>query len=512
MHFWNLCGLNVRINKITKMGGDGRLRNEEHFSDLIYEFFLMRIRFQYYQYGATLPPVDLLSQQIGVSAETVKLALRRLRDEGYIDLRNGRQTRVIFRQSDAEAKAYAIDYFAKRMYSFQDLCQSAELILFPMLVEGLRRADEADLAYLSRLAGKEKISELPHFFGFILKKLKNALVMNLFWEITFFWGFLFLTGYAGPYYHSRCALEEWPKRVLVCAARKDWAQLEHDLWLFQHDLIAAAIAALQKAVPLMGQTEQIPFVWRIYRERPQICYSLASRLLHEIYLGEYRTARYLPSYEKMAKAYHVSVSTMRRTVNLLRQVGAVRPINGKGIRIFTVGERGAAPNFKDPAIRRNLSFFVQALELVIYSCEGVTRNVLGTGGTENMDALRHELEACRDTGLGGISLWCYLIFMVIHSRLDGIREIYATIYGLFLWGYPLKASFPGVSGVDQAIADFADTVICRLKAHDVEGCAQAVKGLVTQQLPIAEAYLRSCGLQPEELRPVPPLQLTLGGG
>ena len=84
---------------------------------------------------------------------------------------------------------------------------------------------------------------------------------------------------------------------------------------------------------------------RIYYDRPQICYNLATILLHEIYMGEYIKTKYLPSYEKMAQKYDVSVSTMRRTIRMLNEIGAVHTVNGKGTLVFTVGKQCKNPDF-----------------------------------------------------------------------------------------------------------------------------------------------------------------------
>ena len=68
------------------------MQNKQHFSNLIYEYFFLRIRFQYYECGDTLPSIDTLCDEFSVSSQTVKSALRRLRSEGYISMHNGRPT------------------------------------------------------------------------------------------------------------------------------------------------------------------------------------------------------------------------------------------------------------------------------------------------------------------------------------------------------------------------------------------------------------------------------------
>lgn len=82
------------------------MRNAPQFSNLIYDFFSLRIQFGYYRRGDTLPTIDTLCRQFSVSAQTVKTALRRLRDEGYLSMRNGTSIKVTFQQTpQGEAEA-----------------------------------------------------------------------------------------------------------------------------------------------------------------------------------------------------------------------------------------------------------------------------------------------------------------------------------------------------------------------------------------------------------------------
>ncbi|MFR3763191.1 MAG: GntR family transcriptional regulator [[Clostridium] symbiosum] len=134
---------------------------------------------------------------------------------------------------------------------------------------------------------------------------------------------------------------------------RDWDRLRSTLFAFQKNTTERAISYItQNITPAAGQ---IPFIWRIYYGRPQICYSLSLRLLHEIYLGKYRETPYLPSYEKMAREYQVSVSTMRRTIDVLSRFRAVESVNGIGTRVCPASIE--TPDFSTPAVRRNLALF-----------------------------------------------------------------------------------------------------------------------------------------------------------
>ena len=99
--------------------------------NLIYQYFLLRIHFQYYQYGDSLPSIDTLCRAFSVSAQTVTTALQQLRAEGYIDMHNGRQTKVLFRQTEEEYKAFTRRFFSERLTAASDLARTSQIICAP---------------------------------------------------------------------------------------------------------------------------------------------------------------------------------------------------------------------------------------------------------------------------------------------------------------------------------------------------------------------------------------------
>lgn len=161
------------------------------FSDLIYDYLVLRFRFQYYKSGERLPAIDALCSQFGVSSLTIKAALKRLQREGYISMHSGRCSTVLFRQSGGELDAFAIRFFSERRVAIPDLYQSSELVVTPMLIKGFQRMDQRDFTVLEQLAEQSNPEALLRFYCYILQKAENPLGINLFWENTLFLGLPF---------------------------------------------------------------------------------------------------------------------------------------------------------------------------------------------------------------------------------------------------------------------------------------------------------------------------------
>lgn len=305
---------------------------------------------------------------------TIWAALRRLRADGYIDMKNGRITKVIYKQTEQERKDLILDYVSLRWPSYIDIYQAAELIYVPFLIEGFRRMNEQEIDYIDQLAKRANADDTIRFFSFTLQKNENSLLMNLFWETSLFMGYPFVKSGFRPFDYNTEIGRKRLKLLVHLVKEGSFASAREALIQHERCDIEKLIANMKHQIRIVPENEQISFAWRIYNGHPQICYHMASRLLHEIYLGEYRKTEFLPFYEKMSEKYSVSVSTARRAVSMLNQIGAVQTINGKGTRIQAYGEKRNQPDFNSLLIRRNLSYLVQSFELILCTCEEVSHH------------------------------------------------------------------------------------------------------------------------------------------
>lgn len=482
---------------------------EQQFSNLIYEYLLKRLQFGYYVCGDSLPTVEVLCRQFNVSDHTIWAAMRRLRSEGYISMKKGQATKVIYNQTEQVRLDNVINYFSERWESYYDLYEATELLYVPLMIEGLRRMDEQEKGYIIHLAKRANADDITLFYCYTLQKIENPLLLNLFWETSLFLGFPFVKPSSYLFQYDAMVGQEQFKALLILIKNNAWDSVQETLIQYQRSYIGCMIEKMEPLIREIPKEEQISFVWRIYYDRPQICYNLATILLHEIYMGEYIKTKYLPSYEKMAQKYDVSVSTMRRTIRMLNEIGAVHTVNGKGTLVFTVGKQCKNPDFSSVLVRRNLSYCIQSFALLYYTGEEVTRRFIASLSIDEREELIKGFDKLNHTGFYEVSIWHYLLFITKHSRIQAIREIYGIIYGLFLWAYPLKASLDATPITDKKGAEFTVAMIQGLKERNTDHCAATVKAYIQEQLPVGKEYLMQKGIKEEELRIFPSIRLLL---
>lgn len=482
------------------------MHNEAAFCNLIYEYFVLRFKFQNYKYGDHLPSVDTLCRKFCVAPLTVKAALGRLQEEGYVSIRHGKCTQVTYRQSEEAYRKFKGDFFANRIHLYADFSKAMDLIFLPLYVEGFQHMDEKDLADLRQIVERSESDVLVNFYFSILQKMNNPLALNLFWETALFLGFPSLTqGEISGFYHA----ESFNSRL--CRLIDSGREKNSSLICEAHNAFVQDIT--DKFTGLWGQrvetgSSPVSFRWRIYRNRPQICYNLATLILHHIYFGEYSEAGFLPSYQTMAEKYGVSLSTIRRTIHILNEIGAVHSINGKGTCILSLDQEGYEPNLTNPAIRQNLAYFIQAFELLKSSIEGVSRTTLPALPLEVKEVLISQLEKLLQEHRCQLASNEVLVYIYTYSPLKDLREVYEKLHKLMLWGLPLIRHRTEASGIDKMSIQFTEALISALKKGDFDGCTELIKDLFAAQYLLAETYLYRQGLKLEELR-LPPFKLML---
>lgn len=444
------------------------MRHEQLLSDLIYEYFVMHFYSRFYQYGDMLPTIEQLSRDCCVSLDTVKAVLKRLRDEGYVITKGGKGIKVAFSQSEEERNAYVERFFSQRRFTLPDLNESAELILVSMLTEGLCRIDDKDFMSLSSLVNQIRIGNYTQFYSAILRKLNNPLAMNLFWEIMLFQGTSLLCQESDLQNPAPEIVRQSLRDILLAGRQRDRKRPPVIMNTSGKEVMKTYTNySRQRDLYFSREETQTPFVWRIYRERPQLCYDLVPWFLHQILAGEYQDAEFLPSYKKLADSLQVSVMTIRRTVDLLHRLGMVKPINGTGVRISPKGAPDVTAQFGEPDVKRNLAMFFHAFEILAYTCETVTYAIFPRFTVEAEKEFISTLKQNLESGDCGCVVLCYLLHIMKHCPLMAIREIYGKIYAFFLWGYPLKASAKNATEYDKRGYVFTQKILHLLEKKNM---------------------------------------------
>ena len=143
-----------------------------------------------------------------------------------------------------------------------------------------------------------------------------------------------------------------------------------------------------KEYPL-DEEEPIPFWWSIYRQRPQIRYTLVSDIIRDVIRGRYPQGSYLPSLPRLADQYQVSVNTIRRALDILEGLGVASSLQGKGT---LVRKEPGEINMEKTEIQEGMRLFQDSMELLEATIRTISVYTLKAAGGRKRERLAERLE------------------------------------------------------------------------------------------------------------------------
>lgn len=453
---------------------------------IIYEFYEARILCGYYHFGDPLPSLPQIGATFHVAPSTARTALALLEEKGYVAVDARKVAKVVYRAESSVYRKNTATMLAPRWHEIQELERAGNLILKPCWEAGLKNwtGDEWK-AFLKELTDRhpDLATVWIHFFITGLSRLDNQLILNLYWEVVNFFRFPYLVD-KQPIGRNLAEMtkEAFFSQVLMASYQQVVAE-------------TASFLDASKAEYRVDAQEPLAFSWRIRRQRPQMRYSLASTIIHEIMCGEYPIGAALPPLSQMAASHGVSMNTARRALGLLSTLGVIETRQGKKsfIRMESAGF-----DIRHPEIREGLRLYLEALDFLFLTIEPVTRYTLGAATPSQRDELAVNIARLRRDSL---EYGCYeicLALMARHCPLHMVRECYARILELLTWGYPLALSRLKGASLRGEYAAFLSEIERLLLRDDVDGYAAAWKALIDRDLKTSRAFMRES--QAEDVR------------
>lgn len=467
-------------------------------TEIIYDYFVSRISFGYFVRGDRLPSISYICRQFQVSALTVRTVLARLKAEGYIVTTERKMSTVIYKPDDEAMKRYRQSFLARRE-GMEDIRLSSGLLFIP-----IARAyfQEQDAASLRRIRSQLKLMkghptrQITMFYSEAMRQLNNPLALNLYWEVVRYLRI--------PYLRSPATYEEADEQAaehigqmlsLIETGRpKQAAEL---MQAFNSEIMQMFCLRMQGACDADRQAPQVPFCWQIYREHPQLCYTIAARIMGQIDRRVYLQDTFLPSCQALAEEYGVSPITMRRTLKLLGDMNVTETLNGIGTRIVS-DKNLNAPNLSILQIRKSLVLFLQALQIFALTCGNVAAHTLASLDDKGVQALEQKIGRLMEEQMFFMVGGACLQFIGEHSPSAFIREVYYQLYQLLLWGHALHMFFRQPQS-SRIYPDCAAGLQTKLGSRDYEGFFALLSELLLSSTEFTRQLLLQLEFKEEEL-------------
>jgi len=401
--------------------------------NLIYDYYKCHILFGQLHQGDLLPTIEQIGNTFQVAPQTVRNALKKLQQDNLIFVSPGRHTEVIYKTTPSEALQYTQNYYLARKDEINVVYHIAVLLLTPFFYAGCQKLTDNDLMQILRVC-REKGSNIVSISMFcceiMLRAVDNQLINTLFSDVVSFFQFPCMASFSEE---SSLEYQEYYNMTVSSCEALDRAGLFQAFAGFQALTQTTLLAFITEAAKTTPKPKQISFHWQTYRDRPQHCHTLAAKMIYGIISGQYWEGKMLPSYENLALELSVSVSTVRRTVSLLRDMGLIYSMNGVGNRIVF-----SPPNYEKlqrPTIQKNIVMARESAEILLVVFKNVVDREFSKLTNEHIQEMKKILSDKKNCCVLDVAILLMDYLMVLYP-LSSFFETFGKLSGFLLLSYP----------------------------------------------------------------------------
>lgn len=431
---------------------------------LVYDYYATRILFGFYTYGDAISSLHKICVQFRLAVPTVRTAFTYLERDGYIQVEASRVAHVVYKAAPARIKSNIADYFLPREDGLKDIGVAGQVLIEPLFALGLQRWEEDKWnqlrEWLSNPAPDAFFMQIELYIP-ALSALDNRLLLNLYWEMVRYLCFPYLAKHHIVCKRSLEELGNWTKEEII-----HYLKAEH--FTIYHKTVDNLFSFLKTVRPnyVSNEPEPIPFQWSIYRQRPQIRYFLAANIIRGISSGIYTIGSYLPSLPQMAERYGTALSTIRRTVSLLNDLGVAASQHGKGVLICMTPQ---AIDFSSPDVHEMLDLYLESFQMLVYTSRSVSLFTLQSVSKAALEILTEQFRCIRKENRTYLYFEIYLAFIVKNCSSAMVRECYDKLKLFLACGYPVTLMRLKKNSLGQEYEPAVLQAVASLEAGDTEG-------------------------------------------
>ncbi len=449
------------------------MEKNNELNELIYEYYKSRILFGIYKYGERLKSIPQICTSFKLARNTVQIALNRLEKDGYIKTEKRKVARVVYQGTEELFRENVVKYFALRREGILDVQFNGSLIFSSIWEKGLQnlRLELQNKTGGANTAWKT-ISEPIRLYVDVLDTFHNELLLGLFWQNMRYISYFY------PPKNDRKA--NYAVEDLLSVETANRLKQETDAYYLNIYLDITGFIETNYEKYHLDHEVQIPFTWTIYRQRPQMRYTLASTIIREVLWDVYPVGSYLPSLPKMAERYQVSLITVRRTLEVLNSLGITKTYMGVGTKVSL--EAVDIDIMNRPEIRENLRLHGEAMQILALTVRSVTHYTLESAKRERKKELLQTIRRLRDKSNSILCIDVLLNFISSECPSASIREIYGKLRELIAWGYIFSTVIMEAGQMVSNLNDFICQLENALQTDDSEVSAGLWQSFVEKRL------------------------------
>ena len=348
------------------------MRDSISLGEYLYHALRTRITSGLLEAGSPFLSIQQLREEYQVGFRTAREVTQRLQEEGLIAVRP-RHTPTIAYSLTGAARQTALAQAAAQRDALLEVCDTLTLVL-PLFLSGAGgippAVPPAQWEEMTRAVGRGleagEWRTLVQRFAQALRTTGTPLFHSVFIA-------LLSSSRPGLFLGEGRAYTAFSQRIrqvltgaMACNLPQEGQSLRAVLHSYR-ELVERSLPP-QTAPGCTGPL----FLWQLphlpdYRYR-----RLVHHLLQDISSGRYPPGSFLPHEGALARSHGLSVSTVRRAMALLRELGFCRTLNARGTQVIPRDQAEAIPALSAPSARQMVYTALQANQLLLLLLESIT--------------------------------------------------------------------------------------------------------------------------------------------
>ncbi len=421
------------------------MKNDVVMYEKVYQILKNKIMSGLLTKGTKLPSRANLCQEFQTSEKTIRRALKMLIEEGLVETEQRKRPMVSYAYTGglpapADSRFHRMAHAA----SINDIIKTGILLCYPINERGLRLCRGKDWDIPKAIVEKmdpQKPAEFwnlsNRFWRFFICRTENDLIVRIVDHLGF-GGLELLPGTFELRKNYRTGLEN------LMQTMKDGDEPER---VHFDELFVLYGLPSENGEELSGRQLEVKSSLQIEAKELEHQISKAQERYSSVYLdiigliamGRYRLGDRLPPYQEMSKYYCVSIDTISKAISILQRLGVVTAVRGRGTFIAINQDDLKKIQIDPELIACHVRRFVDSMELLSMTIEGVAAHVAAHVLQEDARWLSNELNRLwKDGYMYQSSPSVLLDFLVEHIQYDTLQAVYRVVQS----NYRIERSIP----------------------------------------------------------------------
>ena len=349
------------------------MQDKQTLFDYLYKTLHEQIENGRFPYGSKLPSRSHLCETYNVGMRTVKDVLMRLKIEGYIQTQERKPTIVIY-DSLHTHKDFEVQYVLEHKSSIVAVYETLASLMPKIFALSIQNCSDDFLKHwqkrLNRAKNNNDIGARKQinirFLHDILTQSNNQLFKSLFFSLELYTYSSFFLELLRTYPQFPDIF--WVSDALLNKNDNEIKSRFQKIYSSFAETVEKYLIQLSSRYPNIHE-KQFSYTWTVEVGRDHYYTQIVRDLIDKVGLGFYKKNEFLPSEAQLAKQYKVSISTIKKSLSVLNELGYGETINGKGTKIYIQNDQYTIKSLNNKKYRKDTIIYLNALQLMVLNIE-----------------------------------------------------------------------------------------------------------------------------------------------